>query len=116
MTARAFVAFAAAIAVALVAAYAALGGGRYEPSEVANPCELRLSLKDANLDAAGQELVLGLLAGAACDLGATREELALALVSEEARTRLVERYDIEDGIVADLLRETARALDELDAR
>jgi hypothetical protein len=59
--------------------------------------------------------VLGLLAGAACDLGATREEVALALVSEEARGRLVERYDIEDGIVADLLRAAACALNQLDA-
>jgi hypothetical protein len=116
MTARALIAVAAAVAVTLVAAYAALGGGRYQPAEVSDPCALRPSLSDATLDAAGQELALGLLAGAACNLGVTREELALALVSEKARTRLVERYDMDDGLVADLLRAAARALNELDAR
>lgn len=111
MTARALVVLAASIAVALVAAYAALGGGRYEPPAVADPCAAGLTLDDPTVDAAAQGVSLAVLAAAACELGVTREELALALVSEQARTRLVERHDLEDGMVDDLLRAAARALE-----
>jgi hypothetical protein len=119
VTARAFVALAATVAVALVAAYAALGGGRYEQQEVADPCESSLSLSAATLDAAAQELGLGLLAVAACELRVTREELALALVSEDARARLEQRLDLDaddDWIVARLLRTAARALAQTETR
>jgi hypothetical protein len=93
---RTLVAVAAAIAVALVGSYAALGGGRYQPPAVADPCELRPSLDDWTFDAAAQQLALGALAGAACELGVTREELALALVSEKARARLLEKYGLDE--------------------
>ena len=69
-----------------------------------------------SFDDAGQELALGLLAGAACQLGVTREELALALVSDEYRERLIRSHDLDDGIVATLLRAAARALDLPDSQ
>jgi hypothetical protein len=110
LSGRALLVIAAAIAVALVGAYAALGGGRFEPPKVADPCELRPSLPELTLDALGQELALTLLARGACELGVSREELALALVSENARERLLERHDLDEGLVADLLRAVDRAL------
>jgi hypothetical protein len=103
MRARAAIALAAAVVAALLASYAALGGGRYEPPRVADPCELRPSLRDWTLDAATQQLALGLLARAACELGVTREELALALVNEKARERLLQRYGLDERAIVRLL-------------
>jgi hypothetical protein len=115
MSARAFVALAAAVSIALVGAYAALGGGSYEPQEVADPCESSFSIPAFTLDAAAQELGLGLLDAAACELDVTREQLALALVSDDARARLerqLERAGTDDGIVARLFESAARAFDQ----
>lgn len=94
MTPRAVVTVAAATALALVAAYAALGGGRYEPAGVADPCRVRHSATTAATGAFVQNVTLAALDGAACELHVSREELALALVSERARKPFLRRHDL----------------------
>ena len=95
---------AAALAAALVGVYVALGGGGYEPREVADPCESRPLRQPADLDTAVERLVLSALDGAACRLRVTREELALAIASSTARERFLERHRIREPVLEDAVR------------
>jgi hypothetical protein len=49
---------AAAVSGALVGSYAALGGGSYEPSPVANPCTVREWRNPGDLQAVLEQVVL----------------------------------------------------------
>jgi hypothetical protein len=84
MSVRTLIAAALAAALVLVGSYAALGGGRYEPQPVADPCTSP-SPRGSGL---GQNLSLGAVDAVACLLHVSREELALALVSKRERDRL----------------------------
>jgi hypothetical protein len=103
---------AAALAVALVGAYVALGGTSYEPSPVANPCAPR-PVREA--DATGERLELVLLAAAdetACSLGVSREDLVLALRSVDELDALAgrkgrSRDDLESALRDGLVRAVA---------
>jgi hypothetical protein len=75
---------ATAVSAALVGSYAALGGGSYEPSPVANPCTVREWRNPGDLQTVLEQVVLSALDGAACTLGVSREELLLSLRSEKA--------------------------------
>jgi hypothetical protein len=79
------------VALALVGAYAALGGGRYEPPPVADPCRSFSLPAFGDGDAFAQHITLGALRGVACLLHVSREELALALVSKKERDRVLGR-------------------------
>lgn len=100
---------AAVVAISLVGAYVALGGTSYEPSPVADPCAPRPP-RDTN--GTGERLELVLLAASdatACELGVSREELVLALRSEEALTAFSEeqgldRDELEQAITDGLVR------------
>jgi hypothetical protein len=78
----AVVVFAAAVSVALVLAYAALGGGSYAPAPIADPCAPRTWRAPNGIQEAIEQIALSTADGAACELGVTREDLVLALGSE----------------------------------
>ena len=105
--------FALAASVALLIVYAALGGGRYEPQPVANPCLARDSSRGDGIEAALQQIVLSTLDGTACELGDSREALVLALRDDASlekfvATNEVTREDVEQALSESL----AAAIDE----
>jgi hypothetical protein len=67
---------------AVVIPYAALGGGSYEPTPVADPCVKREWRHPGDLQAVLEQVALSALDGTACELGTSREELVLALRDE----------------------------------
>jgi hypothetical protein len=83
-----------AAAAALLALYAALGGGRFEPQPVADPCLARDGGTGGGIEAALERIVLSTLDGAACELGVSREDLVLALRDETA----LEQFSASNGI------------------
>jgi hypothetical protein len=72
------------VGAALVGSYAALGGGSYEPTPVANPCTVREWRNPGDLPTVLEQVALSALDGAACTLGVSREELLLALRDEKS--------------------------------
>src|SRR5262249_25615464 len=110
----AVVASSIAVAVALVLSYAALGGGRYAPTPSADPCAPRPLPRAGGLEGALEQIALSTADGAACKLGVTREELVLALGSEDDLDRFAQKPDIshadaEAAVRAGLLRSIADA-------
>jgi hypothetical protein len=103
------------LVAAVVVPYLALGGGRFEPTPVADPCEAR-ELPDA--DGLGENLeriALRAVDGVACELGVSREDLVLALRSEEALVAFsvaqeIDRDELEQAITDGLV----RAVDDAD--
>ena len=73
-----------AAAAAVVVPYVALGGGSYEPTPVADPCIRREWRDPGDLQAVLEQVALSALDGGACELGASREELVLALRDEKS--------------------------------
>lgn len=99
--------------VLLVGAYLAAGGSSYEPKQVQNPCEPREWSDPQGLQEIAQQFTLSALDGAACELGVTRETLARALATPEARERFTERYGINDAKLAQAVRAgLLRAVDD----
>ncbi len=99
--------------LALILAYVALGGGRYEPAAVADPCVTREWRDPGGLQDVLEQIVLSGLDGAACELGVSREELVLALRSDAALDTFADRNgisktDAEKAISTAL----ARAIDD----
>lgn len=107
------VATAAALSLALVAAYLALGGASYAPAKVADPCATRDWRDPSGLSAVAEQIVLSALDGAACELGATREEVVLAFESRDELERFAEEQDIGDDELEELVRSgLLRAIDD----
>lgn len=114
---------AAVLAVAMVGIYLAAGGASYAPAKVQDPCKHRSWRSPEGLSQIAEQFTLSALDGAACKLGVSREALAQALVSPEARERFAQRYDLSQAEIgravrAGLLRavddaERAGALDPL---
>jgi hypothetical protein len=75
------------VAVGLVAAvvvpYLALGGATYEPTPVADPCQARERIEAQGLAETIERIALTAVDHVACELGVSREDLVLALRSEE---------------------------------
>ena len=101
------------VAVGLVAAvvvpYLALGGASFEPTPVADPCVMREWRDPGDVEEALEQIALSALDGAACELGVTREDLVLAVRSEEALDGFAEeqgisRDDAERAVEDGLLR------------
>ena len=111
------IALAAALSLALVGAYVALGGTSYEPSPVADPCAPRPARAASTT---GERLQLVLLAAAdktACRLGVSREELVLALRSVDELERLAikehrSRDELEQALRDGLVRAVDEAVDQ----
>jgi hypothetical protein len=86
--------------------------GSVSPS-IANPCKARPPFAGGGIDGVIQRIVLDGLDGAACRLGASREELVLSLRSGTGvRLRHADRNAAEAAIRAGLL----RSVDEADSR
>jgi hypothetical protein len=99
------VAAAAAVSLALVAAYLALGGASYAPAKVADPCAARDWRDPSGLSEVAEQIVLSAVDGAACELGASREDVVLAFDSRED----LERFARQHGIDGDELDEVVRS-------
>jgi len=91
-------------AVALVGIYLAAGGSSYTPEKSQDPCQHRAWSDPEGLSEIANQFSISALDGAACQLGVTREALARALASPEARERFSERYGIDDEKLARAVR------------
>jgi len=97
----------------LVGAYLAAGGSTYEPAKVQDPCEPRPWSNPQTLGQIANQFTISALDGAACQLGVSRETLAQALATPEARERFTERYGIDDEKLAKAIRAgLVRAVDD----
>jgi len=97
-----------AASIGLIGVYLAFGGATYDPAGVADPCQQRASAADPNRPLF-EAIALSALDGAACELGVSREELALALTDEAATDRFAAEHqisedDLEDAVRAGLVR------------
>jgi hypothetical protein len=91
-------------AVALVGIYLAAGGSSYAPAQTQDPCKHRPWRNPEGLDQIAEQFSLSALDGAACQLGVSRETLAQALATPEARERFTKRYGIGDAELAKAIR------------
>jgi hypothetical protein len=72
-------------AIVLVGIYLAAGGSSYAPAQTQDPCKHRPWRNPEGLDQIAEQFSLSALDGAACQLGVSRETLAQALATPEAR-------------------------------
>jgi hypothetical protein len=99
--------------LALVGAYLAAGGSSYEPEKVQDPCKPRPWSDPQSLGQIANQFTISALDGAACKLGVSRETLARALATPEARQRFTEQYGITDEKLAKAIRAgLVRAVDD----
>jgi hypothetical protein len=97
----------------LVGAYLAAGGSSYEPEKVQDPCKPRPWSNPQGLGQIANQFTISALDGAACQLGVSRETLARALATPEARKRFTEKYGIDDEKLAKAIRAgLLRAVDD----
>lgn len=116
MRARVLVGSAIVAAVALVGIYLAAGGSSYAPAKTQDPCKHRPWRNPEGLQQIAEQFTLSALDGAACQLGVSRETLAQALATPEARERFTERYGIDDAELARAIRAgLLRAVDDAEA-
>lgn len=107
------VAAAAAVSVALVAAYLALGGASYAPAKVADPCASRDWRDPSGLSEVAEQIVLSALDGAACELEIPREEVVLAFESREELERFARQHGLDVEELEQLVRSgLLRAIDD----
>jgi hypothetical protein len=100
-------------ALALVGIYLAAGGSSYAPEKSQDPCKPRPWSNPEGLQEIANQFSISALDGAACQLGVTRETLARALATPEARERFSERYGIDDAKLARAVRAgLLRAIDD----
>jgi DNA-binding transcriptional ArsR family regulator len=93
-----------AAALVLVGVYLAAGGASYTPEKSQDPCQDRPWSDPQGLGEIANQFSNSALDGAACELGVTRETLARALATPEARERFNERYGIDDEKLAEAIR------------
>ena len=100
-------------ALALVGIYLAAGGSSYTPEKTQNPCKHRPWSNPENLGQIANQFTISALDGAACKLGVSREALARALTTTQARERFAKRYGIDDEKLAEAIRAgLVRAVDD----
>jgi hypothetical protein len=97
------------LVAAVVVPYLALGGASFEPTPVADPCETRELPDTDGVAETLERIALRGVDGVACELGVSREDLVLAIRSEEALDAFSEeqgldRDELEEAITAGLLR------------
>jgi len=104
---------AVAAAIALVGAYLAACGSSYSPAKTQDPCQDRPWRDPEGLEQIAEQFSLSALDGAACQLGVSRETLARALATPEARERFAKKYGIDDEKLAKAIRAgLIRAVDD----
>jgi hypothetical protein len=110
------IAMASLASLALVATYLALGGAGYEPTPVADPCDPRPWRAPEGIEESAEQFSLSALDGAACELGVSRETLAVALATEESRDEFAAEYGIEEARLEAAVRAgLVRAIDDAEA-
>ena len=107
------------VALALVAAvvvpYLTLGGATYKPTPVADPCQTRDWRNPGGLSETLEQIALSALDGVACDLGVSREDLVLALRSEDALDAFSKEHGLERADAERAIRDgLVRAVDDAD--
>ncbi len=103
------------LVAAVVVPYLALGGGRFEPTPVADPCEMRERPDPDGLGETLEQVALRAVDGVACELGVAREDLVLALRSEEALSAFALAQDIDrEQLEAAISTGLVRAVDQAD--
>jgi hypothetical protein len=113
MRGRLLVGGALAAALVLATVYLAAGGSSYVPAKTQDPCKHRPWRNPQGLQAIAEQFSLSALDGAACKLGVSRETLAQALASPQARERFTRRYGIDDARLAEAIRAgLVRAVDD----
>ena len=105
------------LVAAVVIPYLALGGGRYEPTPVADPCQERDRADADGLGETIERIALRAVDGVACELGVAREDLVLGLRSEEAleafaREQDIDQDELEQAITDGLVRAVDQAVEE----
>ena len=104
---------AVALGAGVPGAYVALGGGSYDTPPVADPCVTRQWRNPEGLQRVAEQIVLSALDGAACDLGVSREELVLALATDDARARFARERGLDGGELERAVRHgLVRAVDD----
>jgi hypothetical protein len=101
---RALIGIAVVASLVLVGVYLAAGGASYAPAKTQDPCKDRPWRNPEGLEQIAEQFTLSALDGAACQLGVSREELAQALASDEAREKFAERYEISEAEIAKAIR------------
>ena len=98
----------------LAAVYLALGGATYGPLEVADPCAPRpVEELRQRSGPVLERIALSTLDGAACRLRVPREELAIAVASEEGRATFAADHRISETAIDDAVRAGLdRAIDD----
>lgn len=105
-----------AAALVLVGVYLLAGGASYEPQKAQDPCQPREWRDPGSLQQLAEQFSLSALDGAACQLGVSRETLARALATPEARQQFGRRYGIDDEKLARAVRAgLIRAVDDAEA-
>ena len=79
----------------VVVPYVALGGGSFEPTPVADPCQPRTLAEAEGLGETIERIALRAVDEVACYLGVSREDLVLALRSEEAFDSFSDEHGID---------------------
>jgi MFS family permease len=111
---RLAVAAAVVSSAGLAAFYLASGGAQYEPLEVADPCAERpIDQLRARSGSVTERIALSTLDGAACRLRVTREELAVAIASENGWATFAAEHHISEKAADDAVRTGLhRAIDD----
>lgn len=104
MKAVGILAAAIALGAGVPGAYLALGGGSYTTPPVADPCVTREWRHPEGLQRVAEQIVLSALDGAACDLHVSREELVLALATDDSRARFAREKHLNDDAVEQAVR------------
>jgi hypothetical protein len=98
------IAYSTAAMLVLVGLYLALGGASYAPAKVADPCVQRSWRGPHGFEAVAEQIVLSALDGAACRLHVSREDMVLALASQDRRAQFVREHDISNAELESLVR------------
>jgi hypothetical protein len=93
-----------AVSLVLVLAYLAAGGADYAPAKSQDPCQPREWRDPQGLTEIAEQFSLSALDGAACKLHVSRETLARALTTEQAREEFAKKYDIDEAELARAVR------------
>jgi len=102
-----------ALVAAVVIPYVALGGGSFEPTPVADPCQARERTEAEGLGETIERIALQAVDHVACDLGVSREELVLALRSEDAFDAFTAEHGIDRAEAEDAIHDgLVQAVDE----
>jgi hypothetical protein len=113
LRAQVLVGAAVVLSLALVGVYLAAGGSSYTPEKSQDPCDHRAWTDPQSLSEIANQFSISALDGAACQLGVTREALARALATPEARERFADRYGIGEEELARAVRAgLLRAIDD----